>query len=168
MPESVEGKAVFGPQAVSESEATILAFDYGQIRIGVAIGNTLTRSARALTVLPNTSVAIRFSAIEQLLKEWQPAQLVVGLPCYPDGNPHAMTQQARRFGRQLHGRFGLPVVWIDERYSTVEAQSSSAGHKQMLDAEAARVILQQFFDEGSTSAPQSFGMHSKGGIGDIT
>lgn len=159
---------MFGYQAVAESEATILAFDYGQRRIGVAIGNTLTRSARALTVLPNTSATIRFSAIEQLLKEWQPAQLVVGLPCYPDGNPHAMTQHARRFGRQLHGRFSLPVVWIDERYSTVAAQASLAGRQEMLDAEAARVILQQFFDEGSTSALQSFCVHPKGGIGGIT
>jgi putative Holliday junction resolvase len=150
MPDSVaQTQTLTDSRPLSKAEATILAFDYGQIRIGVAIGNTLTRSARPLTVLSNTSVAARFSAVERLLKEWQPAQLVVGLPCYPDGNPHAMTQNARRFGRQLHGRFGLPVVWIDERYSTVEAQTALAGRTDMLDAEAARVILQQFFDEAS-------------------
>lgn len=162
MPDSgAQTQTILGSQVLSGLEATILAFDYGQVRIGVAIGNTLTRSARPLTVLPNTSVAIRFSAIEHLLKEWQPAQLVVGLPCHPDGNPHVMTQHARRFGRQLHGRFGLPVVWIDERYSTVEAQASLAGCEEMLDAEAARVILQQFFDEASI-------MSSKDSIGGLT
>lgn len=159
MPDSgAQTQTILGSRAIPELEATILAFDYGQVRIGVAIGNTLTRRARPLTVLPNTSVAARFSAIEHLLKEWQPAQLVVGLPCYPDGNPHAMTQHARRFGRQLHGRFGLPVVWIDERYSTVEAQTALAGRTDMLDAEAARVILQQFFDEaGLTPSKDALG-----------
>lgn len=127
------------------NEATLLAFDYGEVRIGVAIGNTLTQCAYALTVLPNNSVAMRFAGVGRLIKEWQPEQLIVGLPYYVDGKPHAMTRRAQRFGHQLHGRFGLPVVWVDERYSSVVVDD--IGHKKMLDAEAARIILQQFFDE---------------------
>lgn len=135
-------------------EATLLAFDYGLARIGVAIGNTLTRSARALTVLPNSSAVVRFKNIERLLQEWQPAQLIVGVPYYQDGQSHEMTQQAQRFGRQLQGRFGLPVIWIDERYSTVAAEALNISQQKMLDAEAARIILQQFFDEGGTLVSQ--------------
>ncbi len=125
----------------------LLAFDYGEKRIGVALGNTLTRSARALTVLENRSRAYRFEAVADLIKQWQPHTLVVGLPCYPDGNPHHMTQQAKRFGTKLNERFDLPVVWVDERYSSVAADANQSGVAR--DAEAARIILQQFFDENT-------------------
>ena len=134
-------------------EATLLAFDYGEKRIGVALGNALTRSARALTVIPNKSRDYRFEAIGGLLREWQPDLLVVGLPSHPDGAPHAMTQQATRFGNQLNGRFNLPVVWVDERYSSVDAEArmrergEHVGRGVHIDAEAACVILQQYFDE---------------------
>ena len=132
------------------AEATLLAFDYGEKRIGVALGNALTRSARALTVIPNKSRDYRFEAIAGLLREWQPDLLVVGLPCHPDGKPHIMTQHAKRFGNQLNGRFGLRVVWVDERYSSVdaEAQLRERGERvEHVDAEAASVILQQYLDE---------------------
>ncbi len=130
--------------------ATLLAFDYGEKRIGVAVGNTLTRTARALTVIANLNRAHRFKAVGALLDEWRPDALVVGVPLYPDGTPHVMTQQAKRFGHQLNGRFGLLVHWIDERYSSVEARAQireGIGRPDMLDAEAARVILQHYFDE---------------------
>ncbi|MGI4815314.1 MAG: Holliday junction resolvase RuvX [Janthinobacterium lividum] len=135
-------------------EATLLAFDYGEKRIGVAIGNMLLRQARALTVIPNRNRAYRFEAIARLLAEWLPQALIVGLPLHTDGQPHAMTQQARRFGNQLHGRFGLPVSWVDERYSSVEAASLNPGRAaaEHLDAHAAQVILQQYFDEPSAIA----------------
>jgi putative Holliday junction resolvase len=129
--------------------ATLLAFDYGEKRIGVALGNSLTRSARALVVVQNRDRAYRFEAIGKLIAEWQPDALVVGLPMYPDGTPHARTQLATRFGNQLNGRFGLPVTWVDERYSSVEAEAdlrARGGRADMLDAEAARVILQQYLD----------------------
>ena len=136
--------------------AMLLAFDYGEKRIGVALGNALLRQARALTVIPNRTREYRFEAIGRLLGEWAPQALVVGLPCHPDGAPHAMTQQARRFGNQLNGRFGLPVSWVDERYSSVAAaaEARSAGRVPAeLDAEAARIILQQYFDETTVSGP---------------
>ena len=137
--------------------ATLLGFDYGERRIGVALGNTLTRQARALTIIPNSGRDFRFAEIGRLIAAWTPSALVVGLPCHPDGAPHAMTQLATRFGNQLNGRFGLPVIWIDERYSSVAAaadlresdsKARGAGRPGVaLDAEAARIILQQYFDE---------------------
>ncbi|CCD29086.1 putative holliday junction resolvase [Candidatus Glomeribacter gigasporarum BEG34] len=126
-------------------ESTLLAFDYGEKRIGVAVGNLLTRHAQALAVIENRNRACRFAALGALLTEWQPQALVVGLPTHPDGAPHVMTQQALRFGRQLKGRFGLPVLWVDERYSSVSAAAQRDAAP--LDAIAARIILQQFFDE---------------------
>ncbi|HTH59882.1 MAG TPA: Holliday junction resolvase RuvX [Paraburkholderia sp.] len=139
---------------VAGREATLLAFDYGERRIGVALGNALTHSARPLTVIPNRSRDYRFEAIAALLREWQPDHLIVGLPMHPDGTPHAMTQQAKRFGNQLNGRFNLPVTWIDERYSSVDAEArvrERGGDLGQLDAEAACVILQQYLDELSHS-----------------
>ena len=129
--------------------ATLLAFDYGEKRIGVAVGNSLTKSARALVVVQNRNREYRFEALGKLIAEWKPDALVVGLPMHPDGAPHEMTQLAKRFGNQLNGRFNLPVTWIDERYSSVEAKAGiRAGHRRadMLDAEAACIILQQYLD----------------------
>ncbi|WP_133650927.1 Holliday junction resolvase RuvX [Paraburkholderia flava] len=134
---------------VAGREATLLAFDYGEKRIGVAIGNMLTRSARPLAVLQNLNRIHRFEAVGKLIGEWQPDMLIVGLPMHKDGTPHAITQLAKRFGNQLNGRFNLPVVWVDERYSSVEAEAgirAGIGRADMLDAEAARVILQQYLD----------------------
>ncbi len=130
-------------------EATLLAFDYGEKRIGVAIGNALTRQARALVVVPNRSREFRFEAVGKLIDEWKPEALVVGLPCHPDGMPHEMTQLAKRFGNQLNGRFNLPVDWVDERYSSVAADldmREKGASAQMRDAEAACIILQQYLD----------------------
>lgn len=130
-------------------EATLLAFDYGERRIGVAIGNALTRLARALVVVPNRDRAYRFDAVGKLIGEWQPDALVVGLPLHPDGTPHERTRLAQRFGNQLNGRFNLPVSWVDERYTSVdaEAQMRARGERaDILDAEAARIILQQYLD----------------------
>jgi putative holliday junction resolvase len=135
--------------------ATLLAFDYGEKRIGVAVGNTLTRQARALLVLENRNREYRFETVGKLIDEWQPNAVVVGLPLHPDGTPHEMTQQAKRFGNQLNGRFNVPVSWVDERYSSVDAKAelkasgartNARGRYDEIDAEAARVILQQFLD----------------------
>jgi putative holliday junction resolvase len=130
-------------------EATLLAFDYGEKRIGVAVGNSLTRSARPLVIVQNRSREYRFEEVGKLIAEWKPDALVVGLPMHPDGTPHEMTQLAKRFGNQLNGRFNLPVTWIDERYSSVEAKADiRAGNRRadLLDAEAASIILQQYLD----------------------
>lgn len=122
---------------------SFLAFDYGLKRVGVATGNTVLGQAQALQTLHAMGDA-RFAAIAKLIGEWQPDALVVGVPFHPDGAPHENTQRARRFARQLQGRSGLPVHEVDERYSTVEAQSAGAHD---LDAAAAAVILQQFLDQ---------------------
>ncbi|CAJ0794880.1 Putative pre-16S rRNA nuclease [Ralstonia condita] len=136
-----------GPATASVPAAgTLLAFDYGEKRIGVALGNSITRSARALETIPNRSVDFRFAQIARLVNEWQPVGFVVGMPVHPDGEEQPMIKLAKRFGNQLHGRFGLPVTWVDERYSSIAAQDAGASD-DVLDAEAARIILQQFFDE---------------------
>jgi putative Holliday junction resolvase len=87
-----------------------------------------------------------FREIDSLLKEWQPVQLVVGLPTHPDGAEHEMTQKARRFGNQLHGRFHLPVTWVDERYTSVVLEGDPEMHDN-LDAHSAALILEQYFAE---------------------
>ena len=125
---------------------TILAFDYGTRRIGVAVGNTETRVSQALKTITVTSTDGLFQEIDSLLKEWQPDQLVVGLPTHPDGAEHEMTQKARRFGNQLQGRFHLPVAWVDERYTSIVLEGDPEMHDN-LDAHSAALILEQYFAE---------------------
>ena len=127
------------PSSMS-SPLSFLAFDFGTRRVGVATGNTLTRNATPLRTLASMGDA-RFEAIAALIKEWQPDALVVGVPFHPDGAPHDNTGRARRFARQLHGRFQLTVHEVDERYSTTEAASGGA---RDLDAASAAIILNQF------------------------
>jgi putative Holliday junction resolvase len=135
---------------------TVVAFDFGLRHIGVAVGNRLTRSGRPLTVITAGGDGQRFDAIGRLLSEWRPQRLVVGRPCHPDGSPHPMTLRCERFARQLEGRYRLPVHQIDERYTSVAARSqaaprsprSAAGRRApRIDAEAAAIILQQYWNE---------------------
>ena len=125
------------------SAETIFAFDFGLQRIGVAMGNTLLRTAQPVTVIQAPDNASRFGAIEALLKEWAPARLVVGLPMHPDGTEHEMTARCRKFANQLNGRFNLPVELVDERYSSAVI---SAKRGERIDDRAAAIILQQYFD----------------------
>ena len=134
--------------------ATVVAFDFGTRRIGVAVGNTLTRTARALTTIARERADDRFAAIAALLTEWQPGLLVVGMPVHADGALHAMTARAQRFARQLQGRFGLPVELADERWTTQAAQQALAGAgaggrraRAARDQVAAQIILQGWFDD---------------------
>ena len=125
------------------SQATplsFLAFDFGTKRVGVASGNTLLGTGHPLRTLDSTGDA-RFAAISALLSEWKPAALLVGVPFHPDGAAHDNTLRAQRFARQLHGRFGLPVHEVDERYTTTEALAAGA---KDADAAAAALILDQF------------------------
>ena len=119
---------------------SFLAFDFGTKRVGVATGNTLTRSATPLRTVAAEGEP-RFAAIAALINEWQPDALVVGVPFHPDGAPHDNTERARRFARQLHGRFRMPVHEVDERYTTTEAAADGA---RDLDAASAAIILNQF------------------------
>lgn len=145
---------------------TLLAFDFGLRRTGVAVGNGLTRTARPLAVIDAASEARRFAAVAELIDQWQPQRLVVGVPAAdrtePDatdadaaaGGPAArpgagllMTDRCARFARQLAGRFGLPVVTVDERFSS-RAAAADAGRGPD-DAHAAALILQQWFHDGA-------------------
>ena len=123
-------------------EQCLLAFDYGLRRVGVAVGNTLLGQAQPLRTVAVEGEA-RFAAIAQLLREWQPDALVVGVPFHPDGAPHENTRRAQRFARQLGGRFGLPVLEVDERWSTTEALAEGGAGRD-IDARAAAVILDQY------------------------
>lgn len=137
------------PDAVGRElprDGTVLAFDYGEKKIGVALGNFITREARALGILPNITVEGRFEAVSELIREWNPVQLIVGMPVNPEGGEQPSMRLARRFGNQLNGRFNLPVEWVDERYSS-RAASMAGARRGELDAEAARIILQQYFDQ---------------------
>jgi putative Holliday junction resolvase len=125
-------------------EGSILAFDFGLKRIGVAVGNTLMRQASALKVIDEASNDAKFAAIAALLQEWQPVLCVVGLPMHPDGAEHEMTKRCRRFAHQLEGRFAQTTALVDERYSSAVI---AAKRGQVIDAEAAAIILQQYFDE---------------------
>ncbi|MFZ5506869.1 MAG: Holliday junction resolvase RuvX [Pseudomonadota bacterium] len=136
------------------ARGTVLAFDFGEKRIGVAVGECELRSASALTTFDAETNDARWSAIGRLLDEWKPALLVVGLPLSPDGEAHDMTARARRFARQLEGRYQLPVALQDERYTSAEAdtqlrdrgQHDWRERKKHLDAHAAQLILKDYFD----------------------
>lgn len=119
---------------------TFLAFDFGLKRTGVAFGNRLLRSASPQATVRAEGDA-RFERIADRIRQWQPDALVVGVPLHPDGQPHENTARARRFARQLSGRFRLPVFEVDERYSTTEARMEGSSDA---DAGAACIILEQF------------------------
>lgn len=132
---------------------TVLAFDFGEKRIGVAVGDCALGIAHPLTTVRGNDPNARFEAIAALVKEWQPVVLVVGLPSHADGAEHAVGRLCRRFAAQLHGRFGLPAVLVDERLTSAAAAESlrEAGlagrkHKAALDPVAAQHILQTYFD----------------------
>lgn len=135
MPEEPAGVSAGSGRAVR----SFLAFDFGTRRVGVAGGNTLLGRAHPLRTVAAEGQA-RWTAIADLVREWQPDALVVGVPFHPDGAEHQNTRLARRFGRQLNGRFGLPVHEVDERYTTTEALADGAADA---DAAAAVLILEQ-------------------------
>ncbi len=122
---------------------TYLAFDYGLKRVGVATGNSLMRQAQPLRTIAVEGKP-RFEQIAQLIDEWRPDALVIGVPYHPDGAEHDNTLRARKFGGQLRGRFHLPVHEVDERYSTTEAIANGA---RDLDAASAAILLQQYFND---------------------
>lgn len=126
--------------------STLMAFDYGTRRVGVAIGNTMTKAGQALKVIAAPSSDALFQEIASLLNEWEPDQLIVGRPVHSDGSPHEMTAKAVRFGNQLHGRFHLPVHWVDERYTSAVLEGDPEMHDN-LDAHSAVLILEQYFAE---------------------
>jgi putative holliday junction resolvase len=147
----IDNENVYDAKIVLAS--TVLCFDFGEQRVGVAVGEHVLASANPLVTIDNESNEVRFEAISKLVKEWQPKLLVVGLPLGLDGSETSITQLCKKFARRLNGRFNLPVMLIDERYSSAEAsdllnQSGIKGRaqKEMLDQVAAQTILQSYFD----------------------
>jgi putative Holliday junction resolvase len=127
-------------EVTAKALATFIAFDFGMKRTGVAVGNRIMGTAQPQGSIHAQGDA-RFEHIAQRLKEWQPDAIVIGVPFHPDGAAHENTARAKKFGRQLHGRFHLPVFEVDERYSTTEGLSSGA---KDADAASACIILEQF------------------------
>jgi putative Holliday junction resolvase len=137
---------------------TVLAFDFGLQRIGVAVGEAELGTAHPLPGVAARTRPGRLTAIERLVTEWQPALLVVGRPLGEDGAPHEMTRRAERFARQLNGRFRLPVEMVDERFSSAEVEirmraaygnrkAASLARGKTLDSHAAQIILEQYFGD---------------------
>ncbi len=139
---------------------TVLCFDFGEQRLGVAVGEHTLATASPLVTIDNESNKIRFENISRLIKEWQPKLLIVGFPLSLDGDQTPLTDLCKKFARRLNGRFNLPVVLVDERYSSLEAsellhQSGIKGRaqKSMLDQVAAHTILQSYFDQRLWQSP---------------
>ena len=145
---------MIGTAASSAARAgTILAFDFGTRRIGVAVGERTIGLAHPLATIATEQNEQRFAAIEALIAEWHPTLLVVGLPLHADGTAHALTARARRFAKQLEGRFGLTAELVDERFTThaagaalLDAGVKRSSHKGVRDQVAAQLILQTYLD----------------------
>ncbi|MBS0849311.1 Holliday junction resolvase RuvX [Citrobacter sp. JGM124] len=135
------------------SNGTLMAFDFGTKSIGVAIGQRITGTARPLTALKAQDGTPDWNVLEKLIKEWQPEEVVVGLPLNMDGTEQPLTARARKFANRLHGRFGVKVVLQDERLSTVEARAGlfeqggfRALNKGSVDSASAVIILESWFE----------------------
>ena len=158
-------------ESVAPRRGTVLAFDFGEKRIGVAVGEWELRQAHPLTTIHGEANRDRFAAVAALIDEWRPVSLVVGMPLATDGSAHAMSARCTRFANQLRGRFGLPVDYADERYSSVEAEErlrepGSRSHrgarrgqdaKAQIDTLAAQIILQSYFDGQAGHAAPDLG-----------
>lgn len=143
------------PSAVTRhpETGTVLAFDFGEKRIGVAVGDFAVGIAHPLTTIAAEDNRTRFSAIAALIEEWKPARLIVGVPAHADGAEHPVSRLARRFAQRLEGRFGLTTRLVDERLSSQAAATRLRERgmrgtklKAALDAAAAQEILQTYFE----------------------
>ena len=133
---------------------TVMAFDFGEARVGAAVGDTSVGIAHPLATIEAADKKSRYAAIAALIQEWRPALLVVGLPAHLDGTEHEISRLARKFARELNGRFSLPVELVDERLSSAAADMSLAEagvaankRKPVIDQVAALHILQAWLDE---------------------
>lgn len=135
---------------------TVLGFDFGEQRIGVASGQTITRQASPLITLNAVQQKPDWQTIEKLIDEWRPDALIVGIPTYLDGSDSDMTRRARRFGRQLEGRFKLPVFEVNESLTSFEAEQTlkknkklGQHNKQDIDKMAAAIIVQSWLEQNT-------------------
>lgn len=133
---------------------TVLGFDYGEQRIGIAVGQTISDSATPLTTLSAVKQKPDWAQIEKIIHEWKPDLLIVGIPYYLDGSSSEMTRKAERFGRQLEGRFNIPVRTVNETLSSFEAEQElqkkvkiSQHNKQEIDKMSAAIIVQSWLEQ---------------------
>jgi putative Holliday junction resolvase len=133
---------------------TVLAFDFGERRIGVAVGEIQLGMAHPLATIEAQSNDDRFARIEKLITEWRPVLLIVGLPLAMDGGEHATTALARRFAQRLEGRYGIETRLVDERLTSVEAErqiremgKDARSSRAKVDQLAARLILESYFNQ---------------------
>jgi putative Holliday junction resolvase len=156
----MESKRPAFPHAAHSTQhprfGTVLAFDFGERRIGVAVGELELGIAHPLETIDAAANDARFARIAALLQEWRPVLLVVGLPLALDGGEHRLTELARKFAQRLHGRFGIETRLVDERLTSVEAQRearesglTARGSKRHVDPLAAKLILEAFFNENA-------------------
>ena len=152
------GKSDTPPESVAQARdlrsGTVLAFDFGERRIGVAVGELQLGVAHPLATIDAVATAARFARIEALVNEWRPVLLVVGLPLALDGSEHAMTALARRFALRLQGRYGIETRLVDERLTSVEAEQQARDlgldvrkARSRIDQLAAKLILESYFNQ---------------------
>jgi putative holliday junction resolvase len=146
------------PSSLPATMGTVLAFDFGERYVGVAVGEDAMKVAHPLATIDARGAAARFDAIAALVAEWRPARFVVGLPLGPDGERHALTPRVERFARQLEGRFRVPATLVDERLSSVEAEArlraigrGGRSRKNLAHPMSAQVILQDHFDRDAAA-----------------
>ena len=153
------------PAETEPLSGTLLGFDFGEKRLGVAVGETETRLAHPIAAIAEEATGARFAAIERLVAEWHPAGFVVGLPRHADGAEHEVARLAGKFARRLGARFGLPVAFVDETLTSVEAEAQlreaggRAKGKGAIDAQAATLILQSYLD--NMNQPNAKGTHDR-------
>ena len=135
--------------------ATILGFDYGEKRIGVAVGQTLTRTATPLTTLPARAGQPDWRHVARLIAEWAPECVVIGIPTDDDGAPHALAAAVERFARRVEGRFKLPTHFVDERLSSHFARACDGAKAASVDAVAAQLILETWLQDAPTVVDSS-------------
>ena len=138
----------------NQREGNIIGFDFGQKRIGVAIGNNISKSAQALITIESTSSNQKFEVIQKIMDEWQPVSIVVGVPFNVDGSEHKVTNLCKKFAKQLEQKYALPIYLIDERYTSIEASYEIQDkkidlkkRKLLIDQIAAKIILQSYLDQ---------------------
>ena len=141
-------------QSGKQKEGNVLGFDFGQKRIGIAVGNNISKTARALTTIDSLSNNQKFEAIQKIIEEWQPVSIVVGVPFNVDGSEHRITNLSKKFAKQLEQKYSLPTHLIDERYTSIEASHEIKDKKiylkkkkLLIDQIAAKIILQSYLDQ---------------------
>ncbi|MEY4920614.1 MAG: hypothetical protein RLZZ564_142 [Pseudomonadota bacterium] len=135
-------------------EGNIIGFDFGQRRIGVAIGNNISKTAQALITIESSTNNQTFEAIQKIMDEWRPVSIVVGVPFNVDGSEHKVTNLSKKFAKQLEQKYSLPTHLIDERYTSIEANHELKDKKidlkkkkLLIDQIAAKIILQSYLDQ---------------------